>query len=99
MDNKKTNGGKMSKASMVGVRARIDRTYEQLKKDFYEYHRHVYGFTKEYDPRKGYDQLGDKLKDPSRPTGLDETLLYSTYAQLKLVEDIRPDLKYAGVYA
>ena len=76
---------------MIGVKAKLEEKWEDLKKDFSDLHNDVHGFTKEFNPFGGYDQLGVK---PMKPMSNKEAVLYSTYTQLLLVGDLRPDLKY-----
>ncbi len=76
--------------SMKGVKAKIIEEYEQLKKDFSNYYEKVHNKKKEFDAFKGYDQLGLK---PNKSKKHYQTLLYSAYAQLRLLIDIKPDLR------
>jgi|5B_taG_2_1085324.scaffolds.fasta_scaffold225069_2 hypothetical protein len=76
--------------SMIGVKARIIEEYEQLKKDFSNYYEKVHKKKKEFDAYKGYDQLG---LNPKYSKGHYQILLYSAYAQLRLLIDIKPDLR------
>ena len=76
--------------SMKGVKARLIEEYEQLKKDFNKYFFKVHKKEQYFDPLSGYDQL---MLKPEQPKKLNEYLLYSTYAQLRLLLDIKPDLR------
>ena len=93
--------------SMIGVKARIIEEYEQLKKDFSNYYEKVHKKKKEFDASKGYDQLGLNPKNDTdipkhinlrgglweNDKGHYQVLLYSAYAQLRLLIDIKPDLR------
>tara|TARA_B100000519_G_scaffold116174_1_gene100394 strand:+ start:240 stop:482 length:243 start_codon:yes stop_codon:yes gene_type:complete len=76
--------------SMIGVKGRIIEEYIQLKIDFSNYYEKVHNKKKEFNASKGYDQLGLNPKDSKEHY---QILLYSAYAQLRLLIDIKPDLK------
>ena len=76
--------------SMIGVKQRLIEEYEQLKKDFSNYYEEVHKKKKEFDASKGYDQLG---LNPKNDKGHYQVLLYSANAQLRLLIDIKPDLR------
>jgi len=80
-------GGNMS---MIGVKAKLEEKWEDLKTDFSNLHKDVHGYEKKFNPVGGYAQLGI---DGHKKMNNGEAVLYSTYTQLLLIMDIRPDLK------
>jgi len=76
--------------SMIGVKSRLDKNWENTKRDFSNWYKKVHGYEKEFIPNGGYDQLGIKAHKPMKN---DEAVLYAIYTQLLLLLDIKPHLK------
>ena len=76
---------------MIGVKAKLEEKWEELKTDFSNLYKDINGFEKAFNPFGGYDQINI---EPLKKMSNKEAVLYSTYTQLLLVADIRPDLKY-----
>jgi hypothetical protein len=76
--------------SMVGVKQRLEEQYDELLNNFETYQYKVLKKTKKYNPKIGYDQLGITAKEKLNNDG---SQLYSIYFSLRMLEDIKPDLK------
>ena len=92
---KKTNNLKGESMSMVGVKQRLEQEYDILIDRFSTYHSKVHNKNKKYNPKIGFDQLGITAKEKLNNDG---SQLYSVYFSLKMLEDIKPDLKERAWY-
>ncbi len=81
--------------SMVGVKQRLEEEYDILKDRFSIYHSKVHNKNKKYNPKIGFDQLGITAKEKLNNDG---SQLYSIYFSLRMLEDIKPDLKERAWY-
>lgn len=76
--------------SMVGVKQRLEQEYDILIDRFSTYHSKVHNKNKKYNPKIGFDQLGITAKEKLNNDG---SQLYSIYFSLRMLEDIKPNLK------
>jgi len=97
MDNKQLTkkGGQMA---MVGAKAKLQREWDQLNKEFASYQYELYGVKKYFDPFGGYDQLGFKGDPISMKYNRTQSILYATYRLLRLIMDLNDDFKYSQNY-
>ena len=87
---KLTNNKKGESMSMVGVKQRLEEEYDMLLSRFHTYYYKVNKKQKWFDPKMGFDQLGINAKTKLTNDG---SQLYSVYFSLRMLEDIKPDLK------
>ena len=76
--------------SMIGVKQRLIEEYDNLKTKFSTYYSKVHNKNKNYNPKIGFDQLGITAKEKLNNDG---SQLYSIYFSLRMLEDIKPNLK------
>ena len=76
--------------SMVGVKQRLEEQYDELLNHFETYQYKVHNKSKKYNPKIGYDQLG---LDAKTEYSVSSSLLYANYFSLRMLEDIKPDLR------
>ena len=75
---------------MIGVKQRLIEEYDDLKTRFSTYYTKIHKKYKKYNPKEGFDQLKITAKEKLNNDG---SQLYAIYFSLRMLEDIKPDLK------